>query len=156
MKKFIRPIIFILISQSAGVIGSLFTSSAIETWYSTITKPTFNPPSWIFGPVWVSLYTLMGFASYLIWQRRRKQPLANTALVIFFVHLLFNALWSIIFFGLHNPIWAFYEILVLWSMIVVLIYLFYKIDKRAAYLLVPYLLWVSFASFLNFSIWQLN
>lgn len=156
MTKFFQTILFVLLSQSAGLIGSIFTTSSIASWYSGVNKPSFNPPNWIFGPVWISLYTLMGIASYLVWQKRGENPLAKTALIIFFVHLVFNALWSIIFFGLHSPMWAFFEIIILWIMILVLIALFYKIDKRAAYLLVPYILWVSFASVLNFSIWRLN
>ena len=156
MKKFISPIIFILISQAAGIVGSVFTTSKIPTWYAGLNKPFFNPPGWIFGPVWITLYTMMGVASYFVWQKRGENPLANTALIIFFVHLIFNALWSILFFGLQNPMWAFLEIIILLVMIIVLVILFYKIDKRAAYLLIPYLLWVSFASVLNFSIWRLN
>jgi len=154
--KYVNLIIFILISQLAGVIGSIFTASAIPTWYAVLNKPSFNPPGWIFGPVWIILYTLMGIASYLIWKKRAKGKLPQMALILFFVHLAFNALWSIIFFGLHNLMWAFFEIIILWLMIVVLNVLFYKIDKRATYLLIPYLLWVSFAAFLNFSIWMLN
>jgi len=156
MIKFIRPIIFVLLSQMAGVIGSVFTRSAITSWYIGLNKPFFNPPNWIFGPVWTLLYTLMGVASYFIWQKRSDNPLANVALLVFFVHLVFNALWSFIFFGLKNPMLAFFEIIVLWLMILALIILFYKIDKKAAYLLIPYILWVSFASILNFSIWKLN
>lgn len=154
--KFITPIIFILISQLAGVVGSIFTTTAIPTWYATLNKPMFNPPSWIFGPVWIVLYTMMGIASYLVWQKRGNMGVAKISLIIFFIHLVLNALWSIIFFGLHNPMLAFFEIIILWITIAVLIFLFYKIDRRAAYLLIPYLLWVSFASFLNYSIWRLN
>lgn len=156
MAKFLAPLGFILISQLAGVVGSFFTAPAISTWYSTLNKPSFNPPSWVFGPAWITLYTLMGIASYLIWQKRGDNSLVKTALIIFFIHLVFNALWSVIFFGLHSPMWAFVEILFLWAMILLLIIIFYKIDRRAAYLLVPYILWVSFASILNFSIWRLN
>lgn len=154
--KFITPLIFVLISQLAGVVGSFFTASKIPSWYATLNKPSFNPPGWIFGPVWITLYTMMGIASYLVWQKRGDTSLAKISLVVFFVHLVFNALWSIIFFGLQNPMLAFFEIVVLWMMIVSLIIMFYQIDKRAAYLLIPYLLWVSFASVLNFFIWRLN
>ncbi|MFA5163448.1 MAG: TspO/MBR family protein [Patescibacteria group bacterium] len=154
--KFLRPLVFILISQLAGVIGSVFTSSAIPGWYSTLDKPSFNPPNWIFGPMWVTLYVLMGIASYLIWKRRGDIKSVKISLIIFFAHLILNALWSIIFFGLHNPMLAFFEIVILWLSILLLIGLFYRIDKRASYLLIPYLLWVSFASILNYSIWKLN
>jgi tryptophan-rich sensory protein len=156
MKKAFTILFFILISQFAGIIGSFFTAPAISGWYAELNKPFFNPPGWVFGPAWISLYTLMGIASYLIWLKRKKNNLANTALIIFFIHLVFNALWSIIFFGLNNPMWAFFEIIILWIMILVLIIMFYKIDRKASYLLIPYILWVSFASLLNFSIWMLN
>lgn len=156
MAKFITAIIFILISQAAGIIGSVFTSSAIPVWYATLNKPSFNPPGWLFGPVWVLLYTLMGIAAYLIWQKLGESNIARGAIILFFVHLAFNALWSILFFGLHNPFLAFLEIILLWGMILALIILFYQVDKRAAYLFIPYILWVSFAAVLNFSIWRLN
>lgn len=156
MFKFIPPILFVLISQLAGIIGSIFTSPAIPNWYAMLNKPVFNPPSWIFGPVWVSLYTLMGIAAWLVWKNWSKSSLAKIAVVLFFIHLVFNSLWSILFFGLQNPLLAFVEIIFLWILILILIFLFYKIDKRAAYLMVPYLLWVSFATVLNFYIWRLN
>ncbi len=156
MIKFIQPILFILLSQAAGVIGSIFTSSSVIGWYADVNKPSFNPPNWIFGPVWISLFALMGIASFLIWKKRSENSLVKIALAVFFVHLAFNTLWSVIFFGLQSPMWAFFEIILLWLMILSLIIMFYKIDKRAAYLMVPYILWVSFAGVLNFSIWQLN
>lgn len=154
--KYLQIALFIIISELAGIIGSVFTVSSVQTWYTTINKPSFNPPSWIFGPVWVTLYAMMGVASYLVWQKWSESGIAKIALVIFFVHLVFNALWSILFFGLQNPMLAFFEIIILWIMILALIILFYQVDKRAAYLMVPYILWVSFASVLNFYIWRLN
>jgi translocator protein len=154
--KIIKLIAFIVISQLAGVVGSLFTFSAIPTWYAALKKPSFSPPNWIFGPVWITLYTLMGIAAYFVWQARDINKLAKPAIIIFLIHLALNALWSILFFGLKNPSLAFLEIIVLWLFIVVLVVLFYKIDKTAGYLLIPYLAWVSFAAFLNFSIWRLN
>ena len=156
MPKFLSPIIFIFISQAAGLVGSFFTSPAIPTWYATLNKPSFNPPSWLFGPVWITLYTLMGLAAWLVWQKWGESTLAKGAVILFLVHLVFNSLWSILFFGLQNPGLAFIEIIILWLMILALIIIFYRIDKRAAYLLVPYILWVSFAAVLNFSIWRLN
>jgi translocator protein len=156
MKNAFSLILSILLCQLAGLIGSVFTTSAIPNWYATLQKPSFNPPSWIFGPVWITLYLLMGISLYLVWLKRGSNSLTQTAIILFVVHLILNALWSIIFFGLKNPMIAFFEIIVLWIMIVVLIYIFFKIDKRSAYLLLPYFLWVSFASILNFSIWQLN
>lgn len=154
--KTLQLIIAILIAQSAGLIGSVFTTPAIPTWYAQLVKPAFNPPGWLFGPVWLSLYSLMGIASFWIWRQRRHHPLAGKALVVYGVHLVFNALWSVLFFGLKNPGLAFVEIVALWGMIGVTVFLFFQVDRRAAYLLVPYWLWVSYAAVLHFSIWQLN
>lgn len=156
MKNFITPLLFIIASQMAGIIGSFFTVTSIESWYQTVNKPVFNPPNWIFGPVWITLYTLMGIAAYLVWREWGTNTVAKYATILFFVHLVFNALWSILFFGLENPMLAFFEIIVLWLMIAVLMYMYYGINKTAFYLLVPYILWVSFASVLNFYIWRLN
>lgn len=155
-KPILKIIASILLCQSAGIIGSIFTAPNIQTWYTTLNKPAFNPPGWIFGPVWLSLYTLMGIALYLVWKRKGENRSARQATNLFLIHLIFNAAWSIIFFGLHQLALAFVCIATLWLMIIALIILFHKIDKRAAYLLIPYLFWVSFASLLNFSIWVLN
>lgn len=141
---------FILLCQAAGAIGSIFTFSAIPNWYAYLNKPFFNPPNWIFGPVWTTLYTLMGIAVYLVWKKRKGIPFW------FWVQLVLNALWSILFFGLQNPILAFVGVVFLWLSIFLTITSFYRIYKTAAYLLVPYLLWVSFASLLNASIALLN
>lgn len=156
MKKLIIPFVFVLLSQLAGVVGSLFTASSVSSWYTTINKPPFNPPSWVFGPVWILLYTMMGIAAYLVWQKYNISETAKYATILFFIHLVFNSLWSIIFFGLKNPGLAFVEIVILWLMVLILIILFYNVDKRAAYLMLPYFLWLSFASLLNYSIWRLN
>jgi len=156
MAKFFIPFIFILISQVAGLIGSIFTGPAIPTWYAALNKPGFNPPGWLFGPVWVILYTMMGLAAYLVYLKLGEGGFARGALILFFIHLCFNSLWSILFFGLKSPGLALIEIILLWGMILALIIVFYPIDKRAAYLMLPYILWVSFAAILNFSIWRLN
>ena len=156
MNKILKIIISIIICQLAGVIGAFFTTPNIDTWYASLIKPSFNPPSWIFGPVWTLLFLLMGIAFYLIWQKVDKNKLAKFAMIFFVVHLAFNTLWSILFFGLQNPGLAFIEIIILLAMIILLIEKFSKISKQAAWLLVPYLLWVSFASILNYTIWQLN
>lgn len=152
-------VVYVLISigfaQLAGIIGSLFTASSVQTWYVTLTKPVWNPPTWLFGPVWLSLYTLMGIASYLVW-RRREVVGAKTALVVYGIHLLFNTLWSILFFGLKNPAIAFAGIVVLLALILVTTVLFWRIQKWAGVLMLPYIAWVAFASVLNYSIWQLN
>ncbi|MBU1033961.1 tryptophan-rich sensory protein [Patescibacteria group bacterium] len=155
MKKIITLLVSIITCQLAGAIGSIFTFSAIPNWYSTINKPFFNPPNWLFGPVWTLLYLFMGIALYLI-LNTKKTAKRKTALVVFFTQLGLNSLWSIIFFGLHSPGLAFLEIIFLLTFIVLSILKFLPISKKAAYLLVPYLLWVSFASILNFSIFLLN
>ena len=150
VKKPIQLLIFIGFCLSAGAIGSIFTASAIPTWYANLIKPTFSPPNWIFAPVWTTLYILMGISAYLVWIKK------NNALKLFWVHLTVNVAWSYLFFGLRNPFYGLICILVLWGLIVAVIYKFSKIDKRSAYLLYPYLAWVTFATFLNYNIWILN
>jgi translocator protein len=153
--KWIKLIVSLLICQLAGVIGSLFTASSIPTWYATLNKPSFNPPNWIFAPVWISLYVLMGISFYLIWI---KSDIPNFGLLmsVFIFQLVLNAFWTIIFFGLKSPLFAFIEIVVLWIAILFCIILFYKVSKISSVLLIPYILWVSFASILNFALWKLN
>jgi len=152
MKKIYKLIISLALPFLASAIGSLFTVTGISSWYSEIQKPFFNPPSWIFGPVWTLLYLLMGISLYLVWTKKSDKK----AFVVFGIQLALNALWSILFFGLQNPALAFFEILLLWIAILVTITTFYKIRKSAGYLLIPYLAWVTFASVLNYSIWILN
>jgi len=156
MKKTFDLILAVLICQGMGLIGSLFTTPAIPSWYAGLIKPSFNPPNWIFAPAWILLYTLMGIAAFLIWNRRNGKKKIKTALVLFSVQLVLNSLWSIIFFGLHLPQYAFLEILVLWFFILLTLLSFYKISKPAGLLLLPYILWVSFAAILNLSIMILN
>lgn len=153
-----KLVVAIVVSELAGIIGAVFTAPSIPTWYAELAKPALNPPGWIFGPVWTALYALMGIALFLVWktspsvapQERRR------AMSVFFVQLVLNSLWSIIFFGFHRPDLAFIEIIILWIAILATIITFGKISKVAAWLLVPYILWVSFASYLNYSIWMLN
>lgn len=158
IKKPLLLVASILISQMAGIIGSIFTTSAIPTWYEFLNKPTFNPPNWVFGPVWIILYTLMGISIYRIWIKKanKNNEKIKLALQVFGIQLFLNALWSVIFFGLQNLGLALLEIIILWLVILYLIKLFWKIDKTASYLLIPYILWVSFAAILNYSIWNLN
>jgi translocator protein len=146
----------IVICQLAGFIGSFFTVSSVSTWYLTLNKPIFNPPSWLFGPVWISLYFLMGLSLYLVWNKGLKSRHSKITISIFGIQLFLNTLWSIIFFGFKLPLIAFIEIIFLWMAILVIIIYFYKMSKTAAYLLVPYILWVSFAAVLNFFIYYLN
>jgi len=146
----------IAISQAAGIIGSIFTVSAIQTWYTDLIKPVFNPPNWLFAPVWTILYFLMGIAAYLIWKEGLNKKEVRLALGLFLIQLMLNALWSMIFFGLQNPSWAFAEIIILWLAILATLMSFIRISKTAAWLLSPYFLWVNFAAYLNCAIWLLN
>lgn len=147
---------FIIIAELAGVIGSFFTTPSIAGWYAGIIKPELNPPAWVFGPVWTTLFVLMGIAAFLVWKKGYDRKDVKLALNIFYGQLILNTLWSIIFFGLHSPGGAFIEIIFLWLAILATIIAFAKISRPAAWLLLPYILWVSFAGYLNYSIWQLN
>lgn len=144
----------IILAVLIGALGSLFTTSSIETWYTTLTKPSFNPPSWLFAPVWTILYILMGISFWLIW--KSHSPEKKRAMGLFIVQLLLNGIWSPVFFGAHAIGGALALIVLLWAAIVLTILIFKKISKPAAWLLVPYILWVSFATVLNFAIWRLN
>ena len=159
--KFTKPRIArlaasIVICQLAGVIGSFFTSPSIPGWYASLVKPSFNPPNWIFGPVWISLYLLMGISLFLVWDKASKNKFAKIAIGIFAFQLVLNSIWSILFFGMQSPIYAFIEIIILWAAILASIIAFYRVSAPAASLLLPYILWVSFAAVLNFFIWRLN
>jgi len=150
--NWLKLVISLLICQGAGGIGSIFTTPAIGTWFKFLQKPFFNPPNWIFGPVWTLLFLLMGFALYLVWQRKDNKE----ALIIFGIQLILNITWSFCFFYLQNPLAGLIEIFVLWFFILLTIIYFYKISKLAAYLLIPYILWVSFAIILNYFLFVLN
>lgn len=156
MKPVFKIIIAVVVCLAVGGLSGFATTDAIEGWYATINKPSFNPPNWIFGPVWTTLYIMMGIAAGLIWKAGWDRAEVKLALTIFGVQLLLNGLWSIIFFSWQSPLWALVEILVLLAFIVLTIVRFKPINATAAYLLVPYLLWVSFATVLNASIWWLN
>lgn len=153
MKKqnWIRLVIAVVICELAGIVGSIFTTPAISEWYVTLPKPALAPPNWVFAPVWTTLFFLMGVALYFIWQKKWNTREKRLAILVFGTQLGLNMLWSILFFGYRNPALAFGEIVFLWLSIVATIYVFSKISRPAAWLLVPYLLWVSFASYLNFS-----
>ena len=163
LNNFFKLVIAIAVSELAGIIGSFFTISAIPTWYAGLVKPALNPPAWVFGPAWTTLYALMGISLFLVW-KQHSNILENVRMLrtwrigvaAFFVQLFLNTIWSIIFFGLQSPGWALVDIVLLWLAIVWTIAVFYKISKPAAYLLVPHLLWVSFALYLNYSILVLN
>jgi len=148
----------IILPLITGAIGAIFTFDAIPVWYESLNKPFFNPPNWLFGYVWLSLYVLMGISACLVWKRGswKKDVNLMPALLTFFIQLVLNALWSIIFFGFKAVGIAYIEIIVLLIFILAMIMQFYRISRGAAYLQMPYLFWVSFAAFLNFSIWLLN
>ena len=158
MNKIIKFLVAVLLCEGVGIGGSFFTTPSIGSWYVTLSKPSFNPPNWIFAPVWTLLFFLMGVSLYLVWSKKDNLPVGGKriAMLVFFQQLGLNVLWSALFFGLHNPFLAFVEIIALWFSILMTIFYFSKISKTAAYLLVPYILWVSFAAFLNFSIWRLT
>jgi len=152
----LKVVFSILICQAAGFLGSLATTPSIATWYKTVAKPSFNPPNAIFGPVWLSLYLMMSISLFLVWRQWGAAKGVRPALIIFFVQLALNTLWSVLFFGLHQPMWAFFEIVILWLFILLTMIVFWRLSRAAGLLLLPYLLWVSFASALNFAIWRLN
>jgi benzodiazapine receptor len=145
----------IILCQLAGVVGSIFTTPAIPTWYESLRKPFFNPPDWVFSPVWISLYILMGISLFMVW-RNLDHPKVKTGFIFFFAQLILNILWSIAFFGLRSPFLGFIDIILLWIAILFTIQNFLKISKTAGLLLIPYFLWVSFAALLNFNLWILN
>lgn len=157
-KKFqILPfIICLLIPLSIGAIGGIFTFESVKTWYTTLNKPSFNPPNGVFGPVWTTLYILMGISSYLIWQKRNTVSGYKWALSTYFLQLLLNLMWSFLFFNRHQIGFSLVEIGILLLTIIITAFQFYRIDKLAGLLFIPYILWVSFASYLTYSIYLLN
>lgn len=155
--NYFKLVVAIIICQGAGFIGSIFTSPTVKSaWYINLSKPSFQPPNWLFGPVWGLLFLLMGISVYLIWNNQDINVKLFIPLAIFIFQLILNILWSFLFFHLKNPWWAFIEIIILWFAILVTIIAFYRIVKMAGLLLTPYLLWVTFAAFLNYFLWTLN
>lgn len=155
LNKYIKFIIAVSLPLLIGFLGSIFTVTSINSWYMTLVKPFFNPPNWVFGPVWTLLYILMGIAFFLVWQKGYNKD-TSFAIHLFLIQLILNFFWSFIFFYGQNPFLAFIEILALWLVIAITIVEFKEIDFRTVYLLTPYLLWVSFATVLNFAIFMLN
>jgi len=152
-----KILIMIVTCVGIGVIASLLTKEGVDTWYTTIEKPSFNPPNWLFAPVWSTLYVMMGIAAGLVWHEMdRQKETVKKGLTFFAIQLALNALWSFIFFGLHNPFLALIEIILLWLMIYETFVQFSKVNRIAGYVFVVYLLWVTFATTLNASIWWLN
>lgn len=155
-KKILGVLAAIGFCQIAGIIGSLFTTPAIPVWYASLAKPALAPPNWLFAPVWLTLYTLMGISAYLVWESKGNIKARNTAIEFFGAQLLLNVLWSYLFFGLGSPVLGFVGIVALWFFIFITMSLFYMISKKAAYLLIPYIVWVTIAAYLNYSIMMLN
>lgn len=156
MNTYFKLIICIVICLAVGGVSGYFTADEIPNWYAALNKPTFNPPNWIFGPVWSALYILMAVSLWLVWKSDVDSSIKNKAILIFAMQLILNFFWSIIFFHFHQLGFALVEIICMWIFILFSIIKFYPVSKTASYLLFPYLLWVSFASILNYAIWKLN
>ncbi len=155
-KKFVYIAISMTVCLLIGILASFATQSSVNDWYLTLNKPSFNPPNWIFGPVWGILYILMGIAAGIVWSKGIYHLWVKTALYHFAFQLLFNALWSIVFFGFKSPFWALIVILTLLILILLTIRWFKVVSKVAAVLMIPYFLWVCFATVLNYKIWEMN
>ena len=155
-RNIVKLVISLVACQCAGLVGSIFTSPAIPIWYAALEKPPFSPPNWLFAPAWGTLYLLMGVAAFLVWRQGFSKEGVKSALAIFLVQLVINALWSVVFFGLKSPIAGVVVIVVLWAAILFTILKFFKLSVAAGSLFIPYILWVSFATALNIAIWMLN
>jgi tryptophan-rich sensory protein len=151
-----KLIICLVVVSCVALTGSFFVSSSSLDWYASLQKPVFTPPSWLFGPVWTILYILMAISVFLIWRKGLGTAAGKTAVAAFILQLVLNALWTPIFFGLKLPLIALGEIVILWLAVFATITSFWKVSKTAAILLLPYILWISFAAVLNASIYLLN
>jgi tryptophan-rich sensory protein len=156
LKEILRLIVSIIVVFIAGAIGSIFTSPQITTWYAALVKPSWAPPNWVFGPVWTTLYVLIGVALFLVWREGVNRKDVKIALLVFAVQLILNILWSVIFFGFNSLLGGLLTVIILWIAILANIIVFYKVSKPAGLLLVPYIVWVSIASYLNYSVYLLN
>ena len=152
----IKLIVSLAVCQAAGFVGAIFTRPAISPWYAELSKPRFTPPDWVFGPVWIALYVLMGIAAFLVWRRGFHHQVVKRALSYFGVQLVLNALWSYFFFGLKSPLAGLIGISILGIAIIFTVQKFLQASRTAGLLLIPYFLWVAFATGLNLSIWWLN
>ncbi|MFC1978079.1 TspO/MBR family protein [Chloroflexota bacterium] len=152
----IKLVVSVIVCQFAGLVGSIFTTPVISTWYATLDKPSFTPPNWLFAPAWITLYLLMAVSASIVWQRGLGERPVRTSLVIFLIQLTLNALWSVVFFGLQSPLFGIIVIVALWTVILLTIIKFFRISIPAGVLLLPYIGWVTFAATLNVSIFILN
>jgi tryptophan-rich sensory protein len=156
LRDFTALLASVFLCEAAGFVGSVFTTPAIPTWYASLKKPFFTPPSWIFAPVWITLYTLMGISLYIVWKKGPDRHDVRRGVSLFAVQLALNVLWSMVFFGMESPLYGFIIIVLLWVVLLATVITFYRISKPAGVLLVPYFLWGSFASALNLAILILN
>jgi tryptophan-rich sensory protein len=156
MNNIVKLIIAVAIPVAVGATSGFFTISGVSSWYQTINKPSWNPPSWIFGPVWTTLYIMMGISLFLVWKSDSAGMLKKIAIALFAAQLILNFFWSFIFFNQRQIGWALVEIVVMWVVILLTIFAFARVNKTAAWLMVPYVSWVSFATILNYTIWKLN
>lgn len=156
MNNTIKLVISVALPLAVGGLSGYATARGVSTWYPTLVKPSFNPPAWVFGPVWTVLYIMMGVAAFLVWRRGLDGDGVRIALTTFAIQLALNGIWSILFFGMHTPGWALAEIILLWMAIGTTTLLFWRVAPSAGALLLPYWMWVSFASVLNASLWWLN
>ena len=156
MNNLTRLGIAVMIPLMMGGLSGLVTAQGVRDWYPTLIKPSFNPPSWVFGPVWTLLYLMMGIAAFLVWQKGWDSGAVKVALALFAIQLILNGLWSVLFFGIRMPGLAFAELLLLWFSIGATVVLFWRVSPVAGMLLLPYEAWVTFAAVLNGSIWILN
>ena len=147
--------VLVIACEGVGIVGAGFTAPAIADWYRSLERPSWTPPDWLFGPVWIALYALMAVAAWLVW-RKGRVPGVWTAGALFGVQLALNAIWTPIFFGLRQPGWALLDILLLWAAILLTLVAFARVRPLAAGLLAPYLAWVTYAGALNFALWRLN
>jgi benzodiazapine receptor len=152
----VRLIVSIVVCEGAGGLGAIFTTPAIPTWYAGLKKPSFTPPNSVFGPIWITLYLLMGIAVFMVWREGLNQAGVTTGFTVFWVQLILNVLWSVIFFGLRSLLGGMVTILVLWVAILANIIMFFDVSTTAGGLLIPYIVWVSIAANLNIQIWKLN
>lgn len=156
MKTWMKLIISVAIPVTVGIISGFFTVPEIDTWYQTIKKPDWQPPKWLFGPVWTTLYIMMGIAFYLVWKKPVEPSKKRMAVTLWIIQLVLNFFWSFVFFRQHQIDWALGEIVILWAFILLTIFAFARLNKVAAWLLVPYISWVTFAGILTYTIWELN
>ncbi len=156
MTRLLQLLVSLALPLGVGALSGIATSSAVRDWYPGLAKPPFNPPAWVFGPVWTALYLLMGVALYLVWREGWQRPEVRHAITLFIAQLALNGLWSVLFFGLRAPGLALVDIAVLWALIAMTVVASWRVAPLAGGLLLPYLAWVSFAAVLNASIWWLN